>query len=103
METGKHSPLVLATLYIIVATIRIELLECKIFDKKKTKKNRKKKKNKKTVYDFATHWFRTLEMPLMHTGGVDSFGIDQKHQVSLYKKTNYTFFCGDVSVQHIIH
>ena len=39
VETGKRSLSVLATMYIIVAIIRIELLECKVFDKENRKKN----------------------------------------------------------------
>ena len=46
---------------------------------------REEEEKKKAICDFATHQFRTLAMVLMHAGGLDSFGINQKWQVSLYK------------------
>ena len=59
--------------YVVVATIGIKLSERKVFDKKR----------EENIRDFATHRFCTLAMALAHAGGLDSFGIDEKGQVSL--------------------
>ena len=67
-------------MYIVVATIRIELSGGKVFDKKK-----KNKKKEKTIHDFATRRFRTLATALAHDGCLDSFGIDDKWQLCLSK------------------
>ena len=54
---------------------------------------RKKKKNKKlkTIRDFAAFRFCTIAMPLVHAGGLDSFGIAKKWQGSLLK-AKYVLF-----------
>ena len=44
---------------------------------KHEKNKNKKNKNKKKICDFATCQFRTLTMPLVHAGGLDSFDLDQ--------------------------
>ena len=44
------------------------------------------------ICNFATRWFCTLAMALVHAGGLDSFGINQKRQVNLYKGYVYVFF-----------
>ena len=51
--------------YIAVASIRVELSEGKVCDKKK---NKKKHQKIKTIRDFATRRFRTLAMVLAHDG-----------------------------------
>ena len=82
--------------YIAGATIRIKLSELEVFDKTKENKSKKKKKNnnnnnkkerkkKKTICDCASHRFCTLMMVLVHTGGQDSFSVNQGQQVSVYK------------------
>ena len=55
------------------------------------RRRRKRRIRQKTIHDFITHQFHTLAMTLAHTGGLDSFGINQKQQESP-RKANDTFF-----------
>ena len=75
-----------ASLHVTVAfTIRASLSWNKFCDKNKNNNNKKKKNEKMTNRNFATRWFRTLEVSTICAGGIATFANARGPQVSLGK------------------